>query len=332
MRLRNFLAALLCGVLISASGWAAPRAPRVVVSVAPVHALVAGVMAGVGTPELLIPVGASPHAFALRPSQRRAIESAELLIWVGPSLEPFLRKPAAELADKIPIIELIGQSKVTLTPAREAGIFAEAENLPLGTGHKDKDKNKDKDKDKHEHEHEHEHGVGHGDPHIWLDPDNAIAIVHIVTDHLLRLSPEFAARYSENAQRLIERITQLDAQIKVLLADVRDVPYVVFHDAYQGFERHYDLHPVAAISVSPATMPGTRRVLAIRRSLQEQHVRCVFSEPQFEPRLLDALTEGLQVRRGVLDPLGGEGSVDENAWLAMMRGIATNLHRCLAGH
>ncbi|MFT5445860.1 MAG: zinc transport system substrate-binding protein [Gammaproteobacteria bacterium] len=311
------MAALLCGVFISTSGWAAATAPRVVVSVAPVHALVAGVMAGVGTPELLIPIGTSPHAFSLRPSQRRAIESAELLIWVGPSLEPFLRKPAAELADKIPVIELIGQREVSLAPAREAGIFAEAAHADVtpDVGRK----------------HEHGHGVGHGDPHIWLDPENATAIVHIVTGYLVRLSPAFEARYTANAQQLIDRITQLDAQIKVLLADVRDVPYVVFHDAYQSFERHYDLRPVAAISVSPAIMPGTRRVLAIRRSLKEQRVRCVFSEPQFEPRLLDALTDGLQVRRGVLDPLGGEEVLGENAWLAMMRGIATNLHRCLAG-
>lgn len=323
------MAALLCGALTSASAGAAVTAPRVVVSVAPVHALVTGVMAGVGTPELLIPVGSSPHAFSLRPSQRRAIESAELLIWVGPSLEPFLRKPTAELANKLSIIELIGQSRVALTPARAAGIFAETADaeLPPDNGHG----NERKSEHKGEYKGEHKHSVGQADSHIWLNPDNAIAIVHIVTEHLVRLSPVFATRYTENAQQLIDQISQLDAQIKVLLAGVRDVPYVVFHDAYQGFERHYGLQPVAAISVSPAVMPGTRRVLAIRRSLQEQRVRCVFSEPQFAPRLLDALTEGLPVRRGVLDPLGGEGGGDENAWLAMMRGIATNLHRCLAG-
>jgi zinc transport system substrate-binding protein len=321
MKLRLHLAALLCALFISTPDRAAAELPRVVVSVAPVHALAAGVMAGVGTPELLIPIGASPHAFALRPSQRRAIESADVLVWVGPTLEPFLRKPAADMADKVSVVKLIGYPGITLAPAREAGIFND-------TAHADQSRNADEG---HGHGHGHAGGAEHGDPHIWLDPENAIAIVNIVKQQLVRLSPSYAARYSSNAKQLIAQIGQLDAQIKTLLADVRDAPYVVFHDAYQGFERHYDLQPVAAISLSPAIMPGTRRVLAIRRSLQEQRVRCVFSEPQFEPRLIDALTEGLSVRQGVLDPLGGKAMAGENGWLAMMRGIATSLHRCLSG-
>ncbi len=122
MKLRHHFAALLCVLFITTSGQAVAELPRVVVSVAPVHALVAGVMAGVGMPELLIPIGASPHAFALRPSQRRAIEAADVLVWVGPTLEPFLRKPAADMADKVSVVQLIGYPGIALAPARRAGI------------------------------------------------------------------------------------------------------------------------------------------------------------------------------------------------------------------
>ena len=136
--------------------------------------------------------------------------------------------------------------------------------------------------------------------------------------------------YRRNAQQIIERIRATDRQIIQLLADVRDVPYVVFHDAFTGFEQHYGLNRVAAIAGASARMPGTRRVQAIRRVLEKAEVRCVFSEPQQQPRLLDALIDGLAIRRGVLDPLGGETAPGVNGWLHLMLRLAADLHACLA--
>jgi zinc transport system substrate-binding protein len=165
---------------------------------------------------------------------------------------------------------------------------------------------------------------------VWLDPDNAIAIVELVARALIEQDPASAVRYADNARRMIERIHALDRDIARLLSTVRDVPYVVFHDAYQGFENHYGLHPVAAITAASAKMPGTRRVLAIRRHLRDAGVRCVFGETRYPNRLLDALIEGLDVRRGVLDPLGREAAPSANGWLHLMWQLAKNLHMCLS--
>ena len=149
-------------------------------------------------------------------------------------------------------------------------------------------------------------------------PDAAIRAIDAFEDEL------------DDVPSLVERIRALDRRIEGLLAEVLDVPYVVFHDAYQGFENHYGLRPVAAIAESSAKMPGTRRVLAIRRQLSEAGVRCVFSESRYQTRLLDALTDGLDVRHGVLDPLGGEPTPGVNGWLELMWRLATNLHSCLS--
>ncbi len=237
-------------------GMAAPRAaeaPTVVVSIAPIHALAAQVMAGTGTPRLLLPAGTSPHTTALRPSDALALSRARLVIWVGPMLEMALAKPIAALARDATVLRLAGARGVRLLPTREGGAW-------------------EPDADEPAHEH-----TGKGDldidPHVWLDPDNAAAMVRAIAEALARIDPANAKLYAANAATATGRIVALDAVLAKRLAPVKRVPFVVFHDAYQYFERHYGLTAVGSVTIAPDRIPGAKRLLALRLKIQENSRR-----------------------------------------------------------
>jgi zinc transport system substrate-binding protein len=301
-----------CGALATLA--AAPRdgaaAPSVVVTVGPVHSLAAGVAQGVAAPRLLLDAGISPHAYVLRPSDARALQDADLVVWVGPELERFLVRSLAAPAPGRRILELASAPGVRVLPARDAGRFDTSGS------------------DAHQ-GHEHDHGR-HGDPHLWLDPVNAAAIVRAVRDQLTALDPDNAPRYRANAAAVGTRIAALDRELAARLAAVRERPYLVFHDAYQGFERHYGLHPLGAVTVSPGRPPGAARLRALRAAITESGARCVFREPQFEPRLARTVAEGTGARLAVLDPLGADVEPGPEAWFTVMRRLADALLACLA--
>jgi zinc transport system substrate-binding protein len=329
---RKLPCALLFTALIGMSVLTAHATPRVVVSIAPVHALVAAVMDGVGVPVLLIPPGRSPHSYALRPSQRRHIDSAQLLIWIGANLEPFLVKPLADKGASATVIELLAQDSVRLVKSPAPGVAAHhrSHENTINAAHNNPVVQGGGKRAPGSLAHSHSHDRDAGNPHVWLDPVNAIAIVTLTARALGELDPSSRAQYAQNARHTIDEIHALDQQIKKMFEGVRDVPYVVFHDAFTAFEQHYGLNRVAAIADVSARMPGTRRVQEIRRMLERGGVSCVFSEPQQQPRVLGALTQGLAIRRGVLNPLGTEPVPGTNAWLQLMHTLATDLYACLA--
>lgn len=307
---------LVAGAAIAAAA-DAPGAPRIVVTVQPVHALVAGVTGGVAQPKLLLPGGASPHSFALKPSQRRALQEADLVVWVGEALETFFARTLASAAPTQRVLTLLHSPGVVAYPVRRGDAFAadtaaeDAHEEPAqpGTG---------------------VHAHAALDPHVWLSPSNADAIVGAVTAALIDIDPANASRYRDNATRLQARIAALDAELAQTLAPVRDVPYIVFHDAYQGFERHYGLRAVGAVTVSPQRTPGAAHLRALRARIAQLGVRCVFSEPQFEPRLMQTVVQGTGARSGVLDPLGVDLIPGENAWFEIMQRLAASLRSCLS--
>lgn len=302
------LAAVLLGFLHPwSSGRAAPEGPAVVVTIKPLHSLVAGVMEGAGSPALLLRGGASPHAFSLRPSDARMLESASVVFWVGERLETFLARRLAALGREARVVALIEEAP-TLYPVREAGAWqarAPAQGPPP---------------------------AGEIDPHVWLDPSNAKAIVEAAAAVLAAAAPSRGALYRENADRLGARIDALDDELQGLLAPVRDVPFVVFHDAYQYFERHYRLNAVASITLTPEQKPGVRRVSEIRRTIAEAGARCVFTEPQFEPALAHTVLAGTGARSAVLDPLGADIPPGPDAYFTLMRRLAQALRDCLASN
>ena len=312
-RLPAVLGALALGLGLSAAGWA-DGPPRVVASLLPVHALVASVTGEITRPELLFSAGGSPHQAALRPSQARALERAALIVWVGPVLEPGLARALARPRSGQVVLRLDSVPGMRLWPLRDAGLFA-GPGGGAGGGH--------------DHGQSHDHGHADTDPHLWLDPDNARTILAAVAAALAGVDPDNAGRYRANAAAAADRVRALDAELSIVLAPVRTVPYVVFHDAYQGFERHYGLNAVGAVSLSPERPPGARRLRALRRALAEAGVRCVFREPQFPPRLVETLVAGTAARTGELDPLGAGLVPGPDAWFALMRGLAADLAGCL---
>jgi zinc transport system substrate-binding protein len=298
--------------VVLASGHALAEAPKVVVTVKPVHALVAGVMEGVGEPRLLVPAAASEHSFSLKPSDAKALQSADLVFWVGEGLESFLARPLAALSARARVVALSQARGMTLLPHRAGGSWEEHED---------------------DHGHADDHGQaaadGEADMHIWLDPDNAARIIAVAADALAAADPGNAARYVENARQAQQRIAALDVELTAIFAPVREQPFIVFHDAYQYLERRFGLHAVGSVTVSPERKPSAKRMHEIRLKILELKAACVFSEPQFDEGLVRAVIGGTPARTAALDHLG-VGVPDGLAGYAeMMRGLARTIAGCL---
>lgn len=293
--------------------WSVPvlAGPKVVVSVAPIHSLVSGVMEGVGEPQLLIPAGASPHDFALKPSDARALNEAELIVWVGAGLEGVLARPIRALGGDASVMELAAVEGMTVLPSREGVDW-----------HKEEDEAQDT------HSPDHEHGAI--DTHLWLSPDNAVQIIHAVAEMLSKLDSVNAKQYQANATALDERVKRMSGSLQQKLAPVQDKPYIVFHDAYHYFEQAFGLSPAGAIAVSPERRPGARRIMNIRKTIEKRGAVCVFSEPQFRPAMVKVVMEGSPARHGVLDPLGVGLAPGKEQWFQLMQNLADNLHNCLS--
>lgn len=296
--------------------------PGVVASIAPIHSLAAMVMEGVATPRLLVPRGASPHGYALRPSDAQALAHARLVIWVGPALERFLEKPLSSLVERGEILALMKAPGLVLHPARRGGAWP---------GHSAPDAHASEQRNHGDHGDDHHGGAAQVDPHIWLDPMNGVAMVQAIAGALGRLDPANARRYRDNARRAGARLGSLDATLAARLGPVRRTPYVVFHDAYQYFEARYGLQAVGSIVVAADRRPGIRRIQEIRARLKETGAACVFAEPQFSPRIAATVVEGSGARIGVLDPLGSALEPGSGLYVALLTRLADDLLGCLAG-
>nr|CAD6616343.1 zinc ABC transporter substrate-binding protein [Rhizobium sp. TCK] len=323
---------LASSILLSAS--AATAAPEVVVSIKPIHSLVASIMKGVGEPKLIVEGAASPHTFTMRPSNARAVEGADMVFWMGPGMEAFLKKPLEALASDATVVELDDAEGLTKLPFREAGAFEAHEHDDEGHGH-DHEETAEDDPGHDDHAggpaEDHHHDHGEFDTHLWLDPMNAKAMAAAIEKALAEADPENAEAYAANLVSLNGRIDALDKEIAETIAPVKDKPLVVFHDAYQYFENHYGVRVVGSVTVSPEVMPGAERVQEIRRKVQELDAACVFAEPQFEPKLIQVVTEGTDARSGTLDPEGATLTEGSDLYFDLMRSIATNLKACLSG-
>lgn len=276
-------------------------APTVLATVKPVHSLVAAVMAGVGEPELLIGGALSAHSYELKPSDAHNIRHAAVIFEVGPDMESYLAGPLATLGRKV--IALEKAPGVRLLPARHGGLWGDDQD------------------------HDHDHGPT--DPHIWLDPQNAIAMTREIARTLAATDPAHAAAYRANAANEIAEINRLDGELKTKLAPVRHKPYLVFHDAYQYFETHYGLSAAGSVTVAPDRPVGARRIAELRKAVTEGRVVCLFREPQFPPKLIETLDADTKARIGVLDPLGADLKPGPRLYPTLMRDLAQSLSSCL---
>lgn len=371
MRFKAVVSTFVAAAALLGAGSAAVRAqeaPQVVASIKPVHSLVAGVMQGVGEPHLLVRGGASPHTYVMRPSDARALQAADVVVWVGEDLEIFLTGPISELGDAR-TVELAEAQGIELLPTRAGGIWSghdhgdhagESHEAAMhdhahdgAHDHADDHAHEHADEHGHSHDHDHDHadehahthdhdhaddhdhanaeGHAHGeyDMHVWLDTHNAAAMIDAIAAALAEADPARADTYRANAADLQDRIEGLDAELAERLAPVRDRPFIVFHDAYQYFEEHYGLSPAGSVTVSPDIRPGAARLTELREHVETRDAVCVFAEPQFEPTLVETIVEGTGARAGVLDPLGAEIENGPDLYFAVMRNLADSLRDCL---
>lgn len=327
----RFLTTLSVG--LGLTGAALAEGPHVTTDIAPVHSLVARVMQGVGAPEVIVRPGASPHGYAMRPSEAAALEQADLVFWMGEGLTPWLEGAIGSLASDAHVIELLGAAGSRVLPFRDGIVFAAYEH---GESHAEEEHgHEDHAEDsagheEHEHEEHDDHGHSHdgADPHAWLDPQNARVWLALIAEELAEHDPDNAAAYAANAEAGQAELEALAEEITAQLAPVHDTPFLVFHDAYQYFETAFDVTATGAIALSDAASPGPARIAALRDMAETRGVVCVFSEPQFDPKLVETVF-GSVATHGVIDPVGSQLEPGPGLYLQMLRDMAGAMADCL---
>ncbi|PZP51731.1 MAG: zinc ABC transporter substrate-binding protein [Agrobacterium fabrum] len=329
--MKSILIPLMASAAIAAAASGATAAPNVVVSIKPVHSLVAAIMQGVGEPELIVDGAASPHTYNLRPSNARKLEKADVVFWVGPGLEAFLEKPLEALASKATVVELEDAEGLEKLPFREGGPFEAHDDGEESSGAHDGHAEQEGAHD-HGHDHAQDDDRDHGayDTHPWLDAANAKAIVQTIETALIAADAGNAATYQANTKKLLADLDALDAELAETVKPVKDKPFIVFHDAYQYFERRYGVKAVGSITVSPETLPGADRVKQMQEKVRQLGATCVFAEPQFEPKLVSVITEGTAAKSATLDPEAATLEPGPELYFKLMRGIAGSLRDCLS--
>ncbi len=331
--------ALLFASTLLLSSPALADAPNVVVSIKPIHSLVASIMQGVGEPSLIVEGGASPHTYSMKPSNAAALQAAKVVFWVGPGLEAFLDKPLDALGSGAKAVELSEAPGVEKLKLREGGAFEAHDDGHEGheeEGHRGEEASHEGhddhavEKEAAEHGNEHHHGEGEFDMHMWLDPMNAKAMAAEIEKTLAEVDPANAAAYKANLDKFNERIDVLDKGLAETVAPIKDKPFVVFHDAYQYFEHRYHVRVAGSITVSPEVLPGAERLSQIHGKIEDLGATCVFAEPQFEPKLVNVVIEGTAAKSGTLDPEGGSLDAGPDLYFQLMEGIGASLKGCLS--
>lgn len=278
---------------------------RVLTSIKPLQLIAAAVEDGVAVPEVLLPPGASPHNYALRPSDVRRVQEADLLYWIGPDMETFLPRV------------LSGRSKASVPVESLPGMHLR--HFTANAEHHDDD----------EDEHDHDHRPGSVDAHLWLSSVNARVIAAKMAADLSQADPANAARYESNVKAFDARLDALDAKIKQRVAGISGKQYFVFHEAFDYFEEAYGLKHAGVFAVSSEVQPGAQHVAAMRARLTEFGKTCVFSEPPLRPRLADTLSAGLPVKLAELDGLGGYTPATAQGYEQLLSKLADDLAGCL---
>ena len=308
---------------------------KVVTSIKPIHSLVSYIMEGVGSPDLIVDGYNSPHGFSLKPSHAKMLQEADIVIYVGEGLEEFLEKPLQSLSQNAVKFELLKQSGMKKLKFRERNIFeGHDDHDDHGHGKKKKDDHDDHDHDKKAKKEDHDdhghddHGHGHGefDPHIWLDPMNAKIIVKKVTNQLSKLDKENSSTYKSNSKKALKEIDNLIKQVK---SDInKDAKVVVFHDAYQYFEKRFDVNIIGALTVNTDVLPGAEQLAEIREVIDHEQVTCVLSEPQFNPDIVKTIANDTNINMGVLDPLGATLDKGKILYFDLIKNISLSIENC----
>jgi zinc transport system substrate-binding protein len=315
---------------------------KVVASIKPIHSLASYLMNGVAKPDLIVDGYASPHGFAMKPSHAKMLQNADLIFWVGEDVENFLEKPLGSIAKKAEKIELMQIKGLQVLKFRERNIFDDHDDH----GHDDHDKKEDHDShakkedhddhgkkedhddhDKKEDHDDHErHAHGEFDPHIWLDPINAKVILNEMVEHLIENDPKNEAKYKSNLDEALKDIDKLTIDVMTELSN--SVSSIVFHDAYQYFEKRFNVNILGAFTVNTDVMPGAEQLAEIREIIEHDKVACVFSEPQFNPDIIKAVAKDMNIKTGVIDPLGATLNPGKDLYFSLIKNMSASFKGC----
>jgi len=355
---KTFFPALVLPVILW-SGMLKAEVPRVVADIAPIHSLVAMVMEGVGEPQLLVPQNMSPHHYSMRPSEAKALQEANLVVYVGHDMSPWLEplfETVAASADALDLSEVDG---VLVLSYREGPVFDDHDDHEghdhEKEGHDEHEEAGHDDHEGHEHEkeehddhegHDHEkeghdeheeaghddhegHDHGGNDPHMWLDPENAKIWLDTIASELGHIDPENADRYAANAKSAKQQITQEMHHIEDRLNTVHGKGFLVFHDAYQYFENRFGIFATGSISLGDASKPSSRRLQEIKHHFEEEGIHCVLSEPQYSSKLITSVFGGHKPHIGVVDPIGIDLKLGPGLYPQLLANLALGIAECV---
>ncbi|KAB8307092.1 zinc ABC transporter substrate-binding protein ZnuA [Rouxiella chamberiensis] len=296
---------MLLAAAILSSGAVYSAQAAVLASVRPLGFIAAAIADGVMPTEVLLPDGASPHDFALRPSDIQRMRTADLVVWVGPEMEAFMTKSVAQLP-----------------PNRQVEIAALPAVKPMLI--------KGSDDDEHDHDHDDgDHHHGEYNMHVWLSPEIARETAIVIHNKLVQLVPQKKQQLDANLSHFEESLTKADKNLGSILQPVQGKGYFVFHDAYGYFEKHFGLSPLGHFTINPEIQPGAQRLHLIRTQLVEQKATCVFAEPQFRPAVITAVAQGTKVRMGTLDPLGSGIVLGADSYVNFLSQLTNQYLSCL---
>ena len=288
---------------------------NVVVSIKPFHSLVSGVMLGVACPELLLRGNFSPHTYSLKPSDAKKLQYADLVFWGGEALEGFLAKPIISLSKNAEVVSILEINGLKLRSFRSESHIRKSEifesyrrNLPKNQGAELK---------------------AALDPHIWLDPENAKVITQETVKILSNFDPENAQKFQKNGEKIIVRLNELDKQLSSEMSEISDRTYLVLHDAYQYFERRYQLKSAGSITLQLGHFLGVSRLKKVQKMIQTSKVRCIFTEPQYSQKLVKTLLKNTSVKKGILDPIGADILPGPELYFDLMKNLRISLKSCL---
>ena len=277
---------------------------KVVTTIKPIHSLVAGVMDGLGSPSLIVDGSNSPHNFSLKPSHAKMIEDAEIIFWVGEDLETFMIKPLESIANNATKVSFMDLDNITKLKFKEENIL-EVEGY-------------DDDHDKH--------ADGEFDAHIWLDPKNAIEIVNEIAKTLSLKDPNKKNVYYSNAEKLNHSLNELIEKINLSIN--KDARFIVFHDAYQYFEKRFDVSSAGALILNEEALPSAKKVSEIHKIIKKQNINCIISEPQFNPNIIKSIAQDSSILTRSFDPLGSSFDTNKNLYFEMILSLSNSLKDC----
>ena len=298
---------------------------KVIASIKPIHSLVSYVMDGVGTPEILVDGSSSPHSFQLKPSHAKMLQNADIVFWIGEDLETFLETPLDSIATNAKKIAIMELNDIQLLEFREKHIFEDHDEHVEEDGHDEHVEENGHDEHVEENGHD-EHNHGEFDIHFWLDPEIAKVIVKNIARELSKIDVANKSIYKANAVKAIEELDALITTTKLRINT--NASYVVFHDAYQYFEKRFGIEVLGALSVNPEILPGAKQLAEIREVIQHEKVNCIFSEPQFNPSIANTIAQDTGVKSAVLDPLGARLEPGKDLYFDLIKDMASSFESC----